>query len=127
MITVEFRDFNDMVLFAENLLGRMEPAKTDVTSIAPTATLVQLPASQPETADQMQEAVVLNVETGSDPEDSSDGTSYSLEEVRAKLAALQKAGKRAEVKALLTSFGVAKLSELGADRYGELMEKAGEI
>lgn len=53
--------------------------------------------------------------------------SYTLEEVRAKLAALQKAGKRAEVKDMLTSLGVSKLSELPADRYGELMEKAGEI
>lgn len=52
---------------------------------------------------------------------------YSLEQVRAKLAELQKAGKRAEVKALLNSFGVAKLSEVAPEQYGELMMKAGEI
>lgn len=52
---------------------------------------------------------------------------YSLEQVRARLAELQKAGKRAEVKELLNSFGVAKLSEIPAEQYGELMTKAGEI
>ena len=59
--------------------------------------------------------------------DSETVKTYSLVEVRAKLADLQKAGKRAEVKELLTGFGVAKLSELPEDQYGELMKKAGEL
>ena len=52
---------------------------------------------------------------------------YTLEQVRAKLADLQRQGKRAEVKALIQSFGVSKLSEVPAERYAELMEKADEI
>lgn len=51
----------------------------------------------------------------------------SLEEVRTKLAELVKAGHQAEVKQLLASFGATKLSEVPADRYAELMEKAGAI
>lgn len=62
-------------------------------------------------------------EAGPGPEEAA----YTLEEVRAKLAELQKAGKRAEVKALLSSFGVSKLSEVPAARYAALMVKAGEI
>ena len=52
---------------------------------------------------------------------------YTLEQVRAKLADLQRQGKRAEVKALIQSFGVSKLSEVPAEKYAELMAKAEEI
>ena len=52
---------------------------------------------------------------------------HTLEQVRAKLADLQRQGKRAEVKALIQSFGVSKLSEVPAERYAELMAKAEEI
>lgn len=52
---------------------------------------------------------------------------YSLPEVRAKLAALNKEGKKAAVQALLDSFGVSKLSQINASDYPALMEKAGEI
>jgi len=52
---------------------------------------------------------------------------YTLEQVRAKLADLTRKGKRAEVKALIQSFGVSKLSEVPADKYAELMAKAEEI
>lgn len=48
----------------------------------------------------------------------------SLEQVRAKLAALSQDGKQAEVKALITEFGAKKLSDVPADKYSELLEKA---
>lgn len=51
----------------------------------------------------------------------------TLEQVRAKLAALSNAGHKAAVKDLLEQFGVAKLTDLSADRYGALMAAAEEI
>ena len=51
----------------------------------------------------------------------------TLEQVRAKLADLTRKGKRAEVKKLLEVYGANKLSEVPADKYAELMEKAAEI
>ena len=48
----------------------------------------------------------------------------SLEEVRAVLADKSMAGFRDEVKALITSFGVNRLSEVPADKYKELVEQA---
>ena len=51
----------------------------------------------------------------------------TLEEVRAKLAALSQAGKKAEAKALLDQFGVAKLTDLPADKYAEVLAAAEEI
>lgn len=52
---------------------------------------------------------------------------YTLEDVRAKLGALQKAGRRDEVKALLQSVGAEKLPEVDPKDYGILMQKAGEL
>lgn len=51
----------------------------------------------------------------------------SIEAVRLKLAELVQAGKQAEVKQLLESFGATKLSDVPPERYGELLAKAGEI
>ena len=48
----------------------------------------------------------------------------TLEQVRAVLAEKSRAGKTADVKDLLTRFGVNKLSELDASRYGELLKEA---
>ncbi len=48
----------------------------------------------------------------------------TLEQVRAKLAALSQDGKQAEVKALITEFGVKKLSDVPAEKYSELLAKA---
>ena len=48
----------------------------------------------------------------------------TLEEVRAVLAEKSRAGKTAEVKELLTKFGVNKLSELESSKYDELLKEA---
>ena len=49
--------------------------------------------------------------------------SVTLEEVRSVLAEKARAGKTAEVKELLTKFGVNKLSELDASKYDELLKE----
>ena len=52
---------------------------------------------------------------------------YTLVDVRAKLAELQKSGKRDQVKTLLEELGASKLSDVPEEKYGLLMEKAGEL
>lgn len=51
----------------------------------------------------------------------------TLEQVRAKLAALSQAGKAATVKDLISQYGVAKLTDVPKDRYAELLAAAEEI
>jgi hypothetical protein len=52
----------------------------------------------------------------------------TLEVVRAKLAALNQAGKQKEVKALITTgFGVRKLTDIPAERYAEVLEQAKQL
>ena len=53
-----------------------------------------------------------------------EANTHTLEEVRATLAALNKAGKRAQVKALLQEFGTEKLTEVDPGYYPALMQKA---
>lgn len=49
------------------------------------------------------------------------------EQVRAKLAQLGQAGKRAEAQQLLLSFGVSKLSELDPEQYAAVMAAAEQL
>lgn len=51
----------------------------------------------------------------------------TLEDVRAKLAALSQDGKQVQVKELITGFGAKKLSDIPAEKYPELLEEAGEL
>lgn len=48
----------------------------------------------------------------------------TLEEVRAKLAALSQGGKTTAVKELIGSFGVGKLTDLKVEQYAAVLEKA---
>lgn len=50
-----------------------------------------------------------------------------LETVRAKLAELSHAGKREQVKELLTQFGASKLSDIDASRYRDLLAAAEKV
>lgn len=116
MITVEFKDFEDMMGFARSLVSTVEtrePVQTTTATAQPTQ--VTPPPVQEETQDTQAK------DTGEEEK------TYTMEEVRAKLAALNKAGKRSEVKALLAGFGAEKLSEIPKEKYTELMDKAGEI
>ena len=60
----------------------------------------------------------------SEPESRSEGdeVTYTLEEVRAKAAALQREGKRDLVKSIITSAGASKLTEVDPSKYGWMME-----
>ena len=51
----------------------------------------------------------------------------SLEEVRGVLAKKAQEGKQAEVRELIKTYGVSKLSEVDAKDYVELMKKAEEL
>lgn len=51
----------------------------------------------------------------------------TLEEVRAKLAALSQAGKTAAVKELIAKHGVSKLTDLKPEQYSAVLEEAGAL
>lgn len=127
-ITATFESIEEMQSFArqmtretEGRLNAKEPEKKPVKVQKrqdPVQESQDEPEPQRDTKPEPQE---------SETEAAEEETAYTLEEVRAKLAELNKAGKRAEVKALLTSFGASKLSEIPASKYAVLMVKAGEL
>lgn len=51
----------------------------------------------------------------------------TLQEVRGTLARLSKNGKQEQVKALIKSFGVTKLTEIPKEKYGELLNGTNSI
>lgn len=51
----------------------------------------------------------------------------TFEDVRAKLAALAQDGKQVQVKELITGFGAKKLSDIPAEKYPELLDKADKL
>lgn len=59
-----------------------------------------------------------------EPEPEPEKPTITLETVRAKLGALSQNGKQKEVKDLITSFGVKKLTEMPKDKYAALLEAA---
>jgi len=95
-----------------------KPKKTEKPvaekEILPEITEESLPETAPEVSEPTIEKAVEEV-------------SYSLEEVRAKLAAISQSGNSAKVKQLIASFDTDKLSAIPADKYPELMKKAGAI
>lgn len=88
-----------------NLVGLKEKTKPTTTS-APAETKETKPADKTKPAHQ---------------------PAYTLETVRAKLAALSQSGKQKEVKAIIESFGAAKLTDIPAENYPEVMEKAATL
>lgn len=54
-------------------------------------------------------------------------TGLTFEQVRVKLAEVSQKGKQKELKALISSFGVAKLSDIPEEKYAELLEKAADL
>jgi len=63
-------------------------------------------------------------EAAAAPTASSTAPAVSLEQVRAKLAELSKAGKQTQVVALIGSMGAKKLTDIPAEKFGELMQQA---
>lgn len=131
MITVQYKDFDDMVAtsrYIASLVGGNANIPASLPVVSPMATPVE---PEPEKPQETVPFVPDKKEVSEQPKEKTkapaeSGKAYTLEEVRAKLAGLNKAGKRAEVKELLASFGAVKLSDVPAEKYGELMEKAGE-
>lgn len=58
----------------------------------------------------------------SEGEPQNNETTYTLEEVRAKAAALQRQGNRELVKSIITKTGASKLTEVDPVKYGWMME-----
>lgn len=63
-------------------------------------------------------------EVQEEPKEEKTSSGLKFEDVRVKLAEISQQGKQKEIKALVKSFGVDKLSDIPEEKYSELLEKA---
>lgn len=129
-ITAEFKGFNDMMEFARKLAGieGQEAARVFLNGkdiYRPDENVRQITQDEPAEMEEKSSEVQEEPEPVKEPE--KETPTYTLVQVREKLAELQKAGKRAQVQELINGFGVKKLTEVPEDSYPELMRKAGEL
>lgn len=129
-ITVEFNsyaeinDFCNGVVIAPALLELEEeqpkpaPKKAKKSEKVETnAPVVEEPKAKPVVENPMPEPI----------EEKEEVKELAIEDVRSVLGKLQKDGKKEEVKELIASFGVDKLSQIKSEDYAELIKKAGEL
>ena len=93
-------------------MGKMNNLSLDLEELRKCATIIN------EIVDGLESAFSSSTEKPKEEK-----KSVTLEEVRSVLAEKSRAGKTAEVKELLTKFGVNKLSELDASKYDELLKE----
>lgn len=139
-LTIQLENPSQVTLVAEALRKLLTPSEvaapaTEVPatpkkrkSAAATPVADETPVATPETvtespSDPKPAAAPSEPETPVAPPASAPA-SITLEQVRGKLAALSQSGKMAEVKALISDLGYAKLTDVPADRYADLMDKA---
>lgn len=124
-ITTTFDSIEELKDFAKSFAKEL--AGEAVNPVAKKAPVNEVAEPEPEQAQEEPQQVPQAAPQTEQKAEPVEESAYTLEEVRAKLAKLQKAGKRAEVKEMLSSFGAAKLSEVPASKYAALMVKAGEL
>lgn len=105
---------------------RKAPATTGNPEPSAPSAEDQAPAAQAD-APSVREQAAARVLAESAPARPATVPTYTLEQVRAKLVELSGAGKRAEVQALVASYGVTKLTDIPADKFADVMAKAETI
>lgn len=119
-ITLTFGSYEEMVDFARQVIDNEKPAKGEA-------------ADKPEPygrqiAKDFPDANTKAEDKEAEPEEESPAeAAYTLVDIRTALAKLNKEGKKAQVQELIKSFGADKLSQIPADRYPEVMQKAGDL
>lgn len=136
-ITVEFRDFEEMVGFAAQLLGRTDgnpqsgaqPEKPEQSAITPV--IPSLPVGQPvaapaavtvqavqPTAAPTAPAVQSAVAPGAAPVVPTTTKEYTVDDLARAAIPLMDAGGQQVLVGLLSQFGVATLPQLPKEQYG---------
>lgn len=86
-----------------------------------------LEGNQTDSAAQVEEKETKEKKESKKPAQPQKAKLPTLEDVRAKLAALSQDGKQVKVKELITSFGAKKLSDIPEEKYPELLEEAEKL
>jgi hypothetical protein len=118
-IEVQFESIEEMVGFADQLTQGLNPL---------TSTKKETKFTKVETIPSESETSMNNEPAGVElPKDETPDPEYTLEQVRAKLTELSRAGKQKEVKGILDFFKAKNVTTLDPKDYAAVMEKAGAL
>lgn len=125
-ITLTFESYKEMVDFARLVVDEEKPAKGEAAD-KPEPYGRQIAKDFPDANTKAEDKEAEAADAAEPEEESPAEAAYNLVDVRTALAKLNKEGKKAQVQELIKSFGADKLSQIPADRYPEVMQKAGEL
>ncbi len=113
-IVITVADFDELKAIAKQILGGETVTAPVVTPDPPVIPVLEETPAEP-------------VEAVEEPVKAEEPKTYTQAEVRKVLGDLRKAGKKEEVTMLMNSLGYEKFTDIPADLYPELMEKAREL
>ena len=123
MITVEYRDFEEMKEVARQILGVALPKEVPQAALAPTSAAPQgaPAASTSETPQAAPVVVSATPQTPAQPAVPTVATSvpsYTLDDLARAGMALMDSGRQNDLQQLLVRFNVSSLPELEPEQYG---------
>lgn len=120
MITVEFKDFEDMMGFARNLVSTVETKdKPPVQQAAPAMTqpVQQVAPATPQPVQTQQMAPVTSPPVQQAPVQTA-APSYSADDLARAAMTLMDSGRQGDLINLLAQFGTEALTQLPQEQYG---------
>lgn len=120
MITVEFKDFEDMMYFARNLVSTVETKdKPPVQQAAPAMTqpVQQVAPATPQPVQTQQMAPVTPPPVQQAPVQTA-APSYTADDLARAAMTLMDSGRQGELINLLAQFGTEALTQLPQEQYG---------
>lgn len=120
MITVEFKDFEDMMYFARNLVSTVETKdKPPVQQAAPAMTqpVQQVAPATPQPVQTQQMAPVTPPPVQQAPVQTA-APSYSADDLARAAMTLMDSGRQGDLINLLAQFGTEALTQLPQEQYG---------
>lgn len=124
MITVEFKDLNEMVEFARNLVGgfaaqAVEPVHRAQDIAAKGNTIPVTDQARPEQVSVPTQTPPVSTQMSSSGQTiPTTTTTYSLDEIANAAMTLMDSGRQTDLLGLLAQFGVEALPALPKDQYG---------
>lgn len=122
MITAEFKDFEEMMVFARNLVSTAEtqdkPPVQQVAPVAPPPVQAQQTAPVTPPPVQAQQVTPITPPPVQQAPVQTTTTSYTADDLARAAMALMDSGRQGELISLLAQFGTDALTQLPPEQYG---------
>jgi 23S rRNA maturation-related 3'-5' exoribonuclease YhaM len=123
--TIEFNptEFAEIIKNGTLMALAETVSKTDVSALAAAQVIKSEQEARKQNQNTAQESAE-EIKPATKTEEQKEAPAYTMAQVKEKLTGLTRAGKQAQVKALIEKFGATKLSEIKEADYAALMQEA---